>query len=99
MNEELEYIPVGSLLAGLSARAWRARVALGRTNYLFIGSVGGGNATAIAYTLIETAKMNSVGIEAWLMWVLKCLPDHKITQISELMSWVWHANSGERRKQ
>lgn len=40
-------------------------IALGRKNYLFMGSVGG-KAAAIAYTLIETAKMNSVDPEAWL---------------------------------
>jgi hypothetical protein len=28
-------------------------VALGRKNYLFVGSEGGGKAAAIAYTLIE----------------------------------------------
>ena len=28
-----------------------------RKNYLFMGSVGGGNAAAIAYTLMETCKL------------------------------------------
>ena len=64
-------------------------IALGRKNYLFMGSVGGGKAAAIAYTLIETAKMHNVDPEAWLTWVLERLPDHKITRISELMPWVW----------
>ena len=62
-------------------------IALGRKNYLFMGSVGGGKATAIAYTLIETAKMNNVDPEAWLTWVLERLPDHKINRIDELMPW------------
>lgn len=35
-------------------------IALGRKNYLFMGALGGGKAAAIAYTLIETAKMNGV---------------------------------------
>jgi len=52
-----------------------------------MGSVGGGKAAAIAYTLIETAKMNSVDPEAWLTWVLERLPDHKINRIDELMPW------------
>ena len=64
-------------------------IALGRKNYLFMGSVGGGKAAAIAYTLIETAKMNSVDPEAWLTWVLERLPDHKINRIEELMPWAW----------
>lgn len=48
-------------------------------------------AAAIAYTLIETAKMNNVDPEAWLTWVLERLPDHKINRIDELMPWVWKA--------
>lgn len=64
-------------------------IAIGRKNYLFMGSVGGGKAAAIAYTLIETAKMNNVDPEAWLTWVLERLPDHKITRLDQLMPWVW----------
>jgi transposase len=44
---------------------------------------------AIAYTLVETAKMNNVDPEAWLTWVLQRLPDHKINRIDELMPWNW----------
>lgn len=62
-------------------------VTLGRKNYLFMGSVGGGKAAAIAYTLIETARMNDIDPEAWLTWVLDRLPDHKINRIDELMPW------------
>ncbi len=40
-------------------RGMRA-IALGRKNYLFVGSEAGGKAAAIAYTLIETAKLNGV---------------------------------------
>lgn len=68
-------------------------IALGRKNYLFMGSVGGGKAAAIAYTLIETAKMNGVDPEAWLTWVLDRLPDHKINRIDELMPWHYTAGS------
>jgi hypothetical protein len=32
----------------------------GRKTYLFVGSRTGGRAAAIAYTLIETAKLNGV---------------------------------------
>lgn len=67
-------------------------IALGRKNYLFIGSIVGGKAAAITYTLIETAKMNNVDPEAWLTWVLERLPDHKIDRIDELMPWNWKPN-------
>jgi transposase len=64
-------------------------IALGRKNYLFMGSIGGGQAAATAYTLIETAKMNGVDPEAWLTWVLTLVADHKINKIDELMPWNW----------
>ncbi|MCP4070162.1 MAG: IS66 family transposase, partial [Hyphomicrobiales bacterium] len=62
-------------------------VALGRKNYLFMGSEGGGKAAAIAYTLIETAKLNNVDPQAWLTWVLAQIADHKINRIDELLPW------------
>ena len=64
-------------------------IALGRKNYLFMGSIGSGKAAATAYTLIETAKMNGVDPEAWLTWVLTHVADHKINKIDELMPWNW----------
>ena len=69
-------------------RGMRA-IALGRKNYLFVGSEAGGKATAIAYTLIETAKLNGVDPQAWLADTLARLPDHKITRIDELLPWRW----------
>lgn len=62
---------------------------LGRKNYLFMGSEGGGKAAAIAYTLVETARMNGVNPEAWLTWVLTNIADHKINRIDELAPWNW----------
>ncbi|WP_375544162.1 IS66 family transposase [Leisingera caerulea] len=66
-------------------------IAIGRKNYLFVGSEGGGKAAAIAYTLIETAKMNGVDPQAWLTWVLAQIADHKITRLNELMPWRYAA--------
>jgi hypothetical protein len=73
-------------------------IALGRKNYLFMGSIGGGKAAAIAYTLIETAKMSSVAPEAWLAWVLERLPDHKINRIDELMPSRFGADDNLRKQ-
>lgn len=67
-------------------RAMRT-VALGRKNYLFVGSPSGGRAAAIAYTLIETAKLNGVDPQAWLADTLARIPDHKITRIDDLLPW------------
>jgi transposase len=62
-------------------------IALGRKNYLFMGSQAGGNAAAIAYTLIETAKLNGVDPQAWLTDTLARIADHKINRIDELLPW------------
>ena len=64
-------------------------VAVGRKNYLFMGSEAGGKSTAIAYTLIETAKMNKVNPEAWLAWVLGRIQDHPANRINDLMPWAY----------
>ena len=58
---------------------------------------GGGKAAAIAYTLIETARMNGVDPEAWLTWLtwgLERLPDHKINRVGELVPWNWAEQQG-----
>jgi len=46
-------------------RALRA-VAVGRRNYLFAGSDRGGERAAVFYSLIGTAKLNSLDPEAYL---------------------------------
>ncbi len=66
-------------------------IAIGRKNYLFVGSEGGGKSAAIAYTLIETAKLNGVDPQAWLTDVLGRIADHKITRLDELMPWSYAA--------
>jgi transposase len=67
-------------------RAMRA-IAIGRKNWLFMGSEGGGKSAAIAYTLIETAKLNGVDPQAWLTDTLARIADHKINRIDELLPW------------
>ena len=42
---------------------------------------------AIAYTLVETAKLNGVDPQAWLTDVLGRIADHKINRIDELLPW------------
>ena len=67
-------------------RGMRA-IAIGRKNWLFAGSERGGRSAAIAYTLIETAKLNKVDPQAWLPDVLGRIADHKITRLDELLPW------------
>lgn len=58
-------------------------VAIGRKNWMFAASEGGGKAMvmAVAYSLIETAKLDHVDPQAWLKWVLAQIADHKITRL------------------
>jgi len=68
-------------------------VAIGRKNWLFAGSEGGGKAMAIALTLIETARLNAVDPQAWLTWVLGRIADHKINRLDDLMPWRYAAQA------
>ena len=46
-------------------------IALGRKNFLFVGSERGGHAAAIWYTLVESCKLNGVNPLAYLTFVLE----------------------------
>lgn len=50
-------------------------------------------AMAIAFTLIETAKLNDVDPQAWLTWVLAQIADHKINRLEEFMPWRYTAQA------
>ncbi len=62
-------------------------VALGRKNYLFLGSDAGGDSAAAIYSLLGTAKLNGHNLEAYLREVLTRLADHPINRITELLPW------------
>jgi hypothetical protein len=67
MSKMRSYLDHGVLeLDNNSAKRAMRCVVLGRKNYLFVSSEGGGKAAAIAYTLIETAKLNCVDPQAGL---------------------------------
>jgi transposase len=68
-------------------------IAVGMKNYLFMGSDRGGKSAAIAYTLIETAKLNGIDPQAWLTDVLSRIADHKINRIDELLPWLYTQNN------
>ena len=62
-------------------------VALGRNNYLFMGSDAGGERAAAIYSLVETAKLNGLDPQAYLRDVLARIADHPINRIDELLPW------------
>ena len=52
-----------------------------------MGSEGGGKSAAIAYTLIETAKLKGVDPQAWLTDDIDRISDQKVNRIDELLPW------------
>lgn len=62
-------------------------VALGRNNYLFMGSDGGGERAASLYSLMETAKLNGLDPEGYLRDVLGRIVEHPINRVDELLPW------------
>lgn len=62
-------------------------VALGRSNYLFMGSDAGGERAAAIYSLVETARLNGLDPQAYLRDVLARIADHPINRIDELLPW------------
>ena len=71
---------------GAAERALRA-VALGRKNFLFVGSDCGGERAAAMYTLIGSAKLNGLDPELYLRTVLARIADHPVSQIQDLLPW------------
>jgi transposase len=67
-------------------RALRA-IALGRKNYLFMGSEAGGQRAASLYSLIGTAKLNGLDPAFYLRTVLARIAEHPINRIEELLPW------------
>jgi transposase len=62
-------------------------VALGRNNFLFMGSDAGGERAAAMYSLVETAKLNGLDPQAYLREVFDRIAEHPINRIEELLPW------------
>lgn len=68
-------------------------IALGRRNWLFAGSEGGGQRAALFFTLIETCKLNGVEPYAYLVDILTRLPTAKARDLDALLPWNYCAAS------
>jgi len=64
-------------------------IAVGRKNYLFLGSDQGGRSAAIIYSLIRTCKRHGIEPFGYLRDVLDRIADHPITRIEELTPLAW----------
>lgn len=71
----------------IAERALRG-VAIGRKNYLHLGSDSGGERAAVIYSLLGTAKLNGLNPRAYLRHVLERIAEHPSNRIEELLPWV-----------
>jgi transposase len=72
-------------------------VALGRKNFLFVGSDAGGERAAAIYSLVGTAKLNGLDPEAYLRDVLERIAEHPINRIDELLPWNLVASKADQQ--
>jgi len=66
--------------------------ALGRSNWLFAGSLRSGQRAASIMSLIQCAKLNGHEPYTYLKDVLERLPTQKASQLSELLPHHWQHN-------
>jgi transposase len=64
-------------------------IAIGRRNWLFAGSLRGGRAAAVVYTLIESCRLANVDMIAYLADVLVRVATHPANRIEELLPANW----------
>ena len=82
----------------LSERTLRAQ-AIGRKNWLFVGSDNGGRTAAVLFSMTASCKRHDIDPFAWLREVLRTLPTQPEDQLDELLPDVWFAHHpGARRK-
>lgn len=67
-------------------------VAIGRGNWLFVGSLRAGKRAAAIMSLIQSAKLNGHDPYAYLKDVLTRLPTHKASEIADLLPHRWKHN-------
>ncbi|MFT5535429.1 MAG: transposase [Burkholderiaceae bacterium] len=60
-------------------------IAVGRNNYMFVGSVRGGQVAATMYSLLSTARLNGLNPYDWLKDTLTRLPSHPSNKVHGLL--------------
>ena len=80
----------------VSERSVRAQ-AIGRKNYLFVGSDRGGRTAATLYSLVGTCKRLQIDPYAYVKDVLERLPAHPADRLGELLHELWIAANPQAR--
>ena len=89
-NSLVYYLKNGAINIDNNAAERQIRpFAIGRKNWLFMGSPDGAKAGVTLYSLIETAKLNNVNPEGYLKFLLEHFidPDADEKSLEKLMPW------------
>ena len=78
-------VPIDNNAVENQIRPW----ALGRSNWLFAGSLRSGKRAAAIMSLIQSARMNGHDPYAYLKDVLTRLPTQKASEIEQLLPHQW----------
>lgn len=78
-------LPIDNNWVENQIRPW----ALGRSNWLFAGSLRSGQRAANVMTLIQSAKINGIDPQAYLSDVLERLPTAKQSNLHGLLPHNW----------
>lgn len=71
-------------------------IAIGRSNWLFAGSLRAGKRAAAVMSLIHSARMNGQDPYEYLRHVLERLPTQPASRIAELLPHRWRSGGAER---
>ncbi len=74
-------------------------VALGRKNWLFVGSDKGGSTAAVLYSLLQTCKRHGAEPWAYLRDVLTRIPTQPADKLDELLPDQWQAEQIKKKNQ
>ena len=75
---EIDNLPAKRTLRG---------VALGRRNYMFMGSDSGADRAASIYSFVGTSRLKGLDPDAYLQHVFERIADYLINRIDELLPW------------
>ena len=78
------------------AEAALRRVALGRSNFLFVGHEDAGENLAVLYTLVATCEKHGVNPIAYLIDVLTRVQKHPAARVAELLPHRWKPPNATR---
>ena len=64
---------------------------IGKKNWVMIDTIFGANASAIIYSIVETAKANNLKIYEYIKYLLEVIPEHMDDKnydfVEDLLPW------------